>query len=231
VIVSIHQPAYLPWLGYFDRIAKSDLFIVLDNVQFERNSFINRNKIKTANGPIWLTIPVRLDRHFDKTIAETAIDATKNWQKKHLRSIEQSYARAAGFPAKFERLQVVYEGEAVSLSAFCIRQLRFWLNELGITTPTRSASELDAGGRKSEMILALCKRAGASTYLSGPFGRDYLDLAEFKRAGVEVQFHDFKHPIYPQLHGSFLPGMGVVDYWMNAEAPDFNFTRAKELSA
>lgn len=94
MILSIHQPAYLPWLGYFDRIARSDKFVYLDNVQFERNSFINRNRIKTANGPIWLTIPVRLKEHFNKTIADIEIDARQNWKRKHLRSIEQNYRHA-----------------------------------------------------------------------------------------------------------------------------------------
>jgi hypothetical protein len=100
MILSIHQPGYMPWLGYFYRIAQSDRFVYLDTVQFERNSFINRNRIKTAKGPMWLTVPVCLQDHFGKTIAETEIDARQDWKRKHLRSIEQSYARAAGFRPK-----------------------------------------------------------------------------------------------------------------------------------
>src|SRR5215470_5119272 len=97
MVLTIHQPAYLPWLGYFDRIAQSDAFIFLDNVQFERNSFTNRNRIKTANGPIWLTVPVRLNGHLDQTILATEIDERRDWRRKHLRAIEQNYRRAPCF--------------------------------------------------------------------------------------------------------------------------------------
>src|SRR5450631_1867991 len=101
MIVAIHQPAYLPWLGYFDRIAASDLFIFLDTVQFERNSFTNRNRIKTASGPIWLTVPVRLRGHMEKILNEIEIDNTKGWKKKHLRAVEQNYHRAPMFAKNF----------------------------------------------------------------------------------------------------------------------------------
>src|SRR6202040_3775048 len=111
MILSIHQPAYLPWLGYFDRIARSDKFVYLDNVQFERNSFINRNRIKTPHGPIWLTIPVRLKEHFNRTIADIEIDAQQDWKRKHLRSIEQNYRRAPDFTKKLARLAPISDPE------------------------------------------------------------------------------------------------------------------------
>jgi hypothetical protein len=220
MIVSIHQPAYLPWLGYFDRIAKSDAFIFLDNVQFERNSFINRNQIKTANGPIWLTVPVRLDAHFDKTIVEIEIDGRQNWRRKHLQSIEQSYSRTQDFAQKFRRLTVIYEEKTNKLAELCRNQLDFWLAELDITTRILRASEMPVTGRKSALVLNLCRHLGATKYLSGPLGRGYLDEAEFIKAGIDIEYHEFVHPVYPQTHSEFVPAMGVVDYWMNCGKGD-----------
>lgn len=215
MIVSIHQPAYLPWLGYFDRIAKSDAFIFLDNVQFERNSFINRNRIKTANGPIWLTVPVRLDAHFDKTIVEIEIDDRQDWRRKHLRSIEQNYARTKNFAQKFDRLAAIYRNRTNKLAELCRDQLDFWLSELGITTRIMRASQLPVAGRKSALVLNLCKHLGATKYLSGPLGWGYLEETEFSKAGIDIEYHEFVHPVYSQTNGEFVPAMGVVDYWMN----------------
>lgn len=220
MIVSIHQPAYLPWLGYFDRIAQSDLFIVLDNVQIERNSFTNRNKIKTANGSTWLTVPVCLNGHFEKTIADIEIDETQDWRKKHLRSIEQSYSRAPNFREKFGRLSAIYHDRESRLARLCIAQLRFWLAELRIETPVLLASELPVGGRKSDLVLSLCRHVGATAYLSGPLGRDYLNETEFEDAGIHIKYHAFQHPVYSQLYGEFVPAMAVVDYWMNCDEVD-----------
>lgn len=220
MIVSIHQPAYLPWLGYFDRIAKSNLFIFLDSVQFERNSFTNRNRIKTANQPIWLTVPVRLDAHFDKMIVDVEIDDRQNWRRKHLRSIEQSYSKTPDFARKFQRLATLYGDKTNKLAEFCRGQLDFWLAELGITTPVLRASELPVGGHKSDLVLNLCRHVGATAYLSGPLGRDYLEQAKFFEAGIRIDYHEFEHPVYSQMYGDFVPAMGIVDFWMNCDRPE-----------
>ena len=215
MVVTIHQPAYLPWLGYLDRIARSDLFIFLDTVQFERNSFTNRNRIKSASGPLWLTIPVCLRNHLNTTIADVDIDEQRDWRRKHLSTIAQNYRGAPGFSCRFDRLAASYAKETSRLAELCFDQLAFWLVELDIATPVVRASELPIEGRKSDLVLALCRHAGAHTYLSGPFGRDYLEEKKFAEAGIEVRYHEYAHPNYPQLHGEFVPAMGIVDYWMN----------------
>jgi hypothetical protein len=214
-VVSIHQPAYLPWLGYFDRIAASDVFVFLDTVQFEKNSFTNRNRIKTPNGPLWLTIPVRQKGHFSKSLREIEIENRQDWKRKHLRSIVQYYRDAPQFAEKFRRLVSSYGSDATHLADFCYRQLGFWLSELEIPTRVVRASELAVSGSKSDLVLALCKELGATTYLSGPLGRDYLQPDQFSAAGIEIRYQDFKHPEYPQPFGTFLPALAVVDYWMN----------------
>lgn len=225
MIVSIHQPAYLPWLGYLDRVRRSDVFVFLDTVQFEKNSFTNRNRIKTANGPIWLTVPVLLQGHSSKSIKEIAIDERRDWRKKHLRSLEQNYRRAPGFPEKFDRLRRQYTAVSV-LADFCFSQLSFWLDELGVRTRIVRASDLNVSGAKSDLVLSLCRAVGGTTYLSGPQGRDYLDERSFASAEISIRYHDYQHPRYPQLYGEFIPAMGVADYWFNS--PDLELFGADD---
>ena len=185
MIVSIHQPAYLPWLGYFDRIAKSDIFIFLDTVQFERNSFTNRNRIKTANGPIWLTVPVLLRGHLAKKLSEIEIDERQDWRGKHLRSIEQNYRRAAGFADRFDRLKVQYDLVASGLADFCFAQLQFWLRELAIGTRIVRASEQAVAGSKSELVMSLCRNAGATTYFPGRLAGDIWTKGNSRPRGFQ----------------------------------------------
>lgn len=215
MIVSIHQPAYLPWLGYLARIAASDVFVYLDTVQFEKNSFTNRNRIKTANGPIWLTVPILQQGHLSKRLMDIDIDNRQDWRRKHLRSIEQNYSRAPRFAECFPRFADLYKTEDVKLVEICFRQLRFWLDELSIKTQIVRSSELPVAGQKSGLVLDICRHLGASAYLSGPLGRDYLDELEFSKAGISLSYQNYTHPEYIQLHGHFIPAMGVIDYWIN----------------
>lgn len=218
MILSIHQPAYLPWLGYLDRIALSDCFVFLDTVQFEKNSYTNRNKIKTSTGPLWLTVPVKQQGHLEKKLTEIEIDNSQNWRAKHLRSIEHSYRRASNFVTCYPKLASCFSESETLLADLCFKQLLFWLKEFNITTPVVRASDLQVNGKKSDLVLAICQHLGAKGYLSGPQGRDYLDVSSFESNGVDVSFHEFAHPVYPQLHGDFLPAMSVVDYWMNVDS-------------
>ena len=219
MIVSIHQPAHLPWLGYFDRIVSSDVFVFLDNVQFEKNSFTNRNRIKTPSGPLWLTIPVVTHGH-RQNILDIRMDETQFWQKRQLRSIEQNYSKAVCFDDRFAKLEALYHPAAEGLAEFCYRQLIFWLAEFGISTPVVRASVLPIHGYKSDLVLALCQHLGATTYLSGPLGRNYLQEDEFERAGIEVRYHQYAHPTYQQLHGEFVPQLAAADYWLNCPSVD-----------
>jgi hypothetical protein len=215
LIVAIHQPAYLPWLGYLARVAAADTFVFLDTVQFEKNSFTNRNRIKSANGPVWLTVPVRQKGHIGKPLSVLEIDDTTDWRTKHRRSIEQNYRRAPRFSeCEGELTTLLQPGEAL-LAELCFRQLKFWVEELHIDTRIMRASELGVIGQKSELVLNICRGLGATQYLSGPLGRGYLDEGSFVSAGVGVIYHEYLHPIYPQLYGAFEPAMSVVDYWMN----------------
>ena len=215
MIVSAHQPAFLPWLGYFDRIARSDVFVFLDGIQFEKNSFINRNRIKTKRGPLWLTIPVNHKGHTSSTMVATTIAGDNSWRRKQLCSISQAYSRAPYFGSVFPKLESLYKIEGATLADTCFSQLQFWLSELSITTRIVRMSDLELSERKSDLVLEICQKLGATNYISGALGRDYLELAQFQAASVGVTFQDYAHPEYRQLHGDFVPNLSIVDAWMN----------------
>lgn len=216
MIVSINQPAYLPWLGYFDRIARSDLHIVLDHVQFEKNSFTNRNKIKTSNGPIWLTVPILSKGMFGNLGIDTLqINNQENWQRKHWAAIEQSYKKCNHFSKKSEILQKFYQTQYDSFIALLKEMTSHFLEQLKITTPIVYSSEMGVDGKKDELVLNLCREVKATRYISGPLGRNYLKPDMFAEEGIDLLFHDYQHPVYSQKNGNFLPFMGIIDLLMN----------------
>ncbi len=217
MIMSAHQPAYLPWLGYFDKIKRSDVFIFLDTVQYEKNSFTNRNKIKTANGPVWLSVPVIKVDHFDKIMSEMPIDNKSHWQRKHLNAIQMSYSKAPHFKELFPKLQELYSAEYDNIVDVTYAHLMFWLDLLGIDTRIVRSSSLDISSKKSDLVFDLCKAVDADYYISGALGRDYLEVDKFSAAGIKVEFQDYVHPVYEQLYGEFIPNMGIVDFAMNAD--------------
>jgi hypothetical protein len=217
MILSAHQPAYLPWLGYFDKLLRSDVFVFLDNVQYEKNSFINRNKIKTPQGAIWLTVPVKTKGHTSATLKDTEIDDSQNWKQKHLKSIWLNYRHAPRFDACYAKLEALYAAEDDLLADLCFRHLEFWLREIGVEKKIVRASGLPVQSKKSDMVLELCRHFKADYYISGALGRGYLEEEKFDRAGIRVEYQDYRHPTYPQLVGAFLPFMSILDFWMNTD--------------
>lgn len=208
--VTIHQPQYLPWLGYLAKWAAADLFIVLDVVQYEKNGWQNRNRIKTHDGARWLTVPVHARRH--SPIPEIAIDGSRKWAARHLRAIEQAYARAAWLAAYRRDLAELYARPWTHLAPLATASAQWLARAVGITTPLRLASELhvtsgDATGR----LVALCRAVGADTYLAGADGARYMDLTQFASAGIEVLAQRYAHPVYPQIHGEFVPFLSALD--------------------
>lgn len=217
MIVSAHQPAYLPWLGYFDKIKRSEIFVFLDTVQYEKNSYTNRNKIKTKDGTIWLSIPVIKTDHLEKTMKEMPIDKNSHWQRKHLSSIQMSYSKAPHFKELYPKLQELYSREYDYLVDATWDHLMFWLDVLGIHTKIIKSSELDVHSKKSDFVFDLCKAVNADYYISGALGREYMEVEKFNEAGIQVEFQDYQHPVYNQLFGDFVPNMGIVDFSMNSD--------------
>lgn len=220
MIVSINQPAYLPWLGYFDRIIKSDIHVVLDHVQFEKNSMVNRNKIRTHQGNTMLTVPVLTKGKFqDLAINTLEIDMRQPWRKKHFKAIQQNYCKAPYFDRYAPFLDKLYKQDWNLLLPLIKELNEFVFNDLGINTKIVYSSEIGIEGEKSDLVLNICTSLGTKTYISGPFGRDYLDQDAFDRAGIALQFHDYNHPEYTQIHGSFEPYMCIFDLLFN-HGPD-----------
>lgn len=214
MIVSIMQPAYLPWLGYFDRLQRSDLHIVLDTVQLEhqtKTAFTNRNRVRTATGWTWLTVPVQTAGQHHTPIRDIAIAPLSTWGRKHAATLRQSYGRTAHWPHLAPLVDDLYSRQWTRLMDLLNALTPALCAALGVRTPMVSATSLGVTGTKANLILALCRAVGATTYLSGPFGRDYLDESEFAKAGIALAYHDYVHPTYEQGVAPFVPYLSVVD--------------------
>ena len=209
------QPGYLPWLGFFDQLRRADMFVYYDDVQYDKHGWRNRNRIKTQNGPLWLTVPVRHAGRGTLKILEVEIDMRTPWARKHVASIRQAYARAPFLqrylPALEELLQRRWE-RLVDLDVACADLMAEWF---GLRRPVERSSALGIGGDRSERLINICRRLGASRYLSGDAARSYLDLPLFERHGIGVQWQQYVHPVYPQLHGGFVSHLSALDLLLN----------------
>jgi len=220
MIISIHQPAYLPWLGYFDKIIRSDVFVYLDTVQLEKNSYSYRNKIKTPQGSTWLTIPLKMKGHTGNVIKDVLTDNSQQWKKKHLKNIFFNYKKSPFFDELYPKMETLYAEEFDLFSDLTYQHLLFWLKELNIKTKIIKSSDLGFDSKKSGLILDLCQHFQADKYISGVLGKDYLDECSFKDKNIEIEYQDYQHPKYQQLHGEFLSHMGVVDFYMNSKGTE-----------
>jgi len=230
MIVSIHQPAYLPWLGYFHKLALSDVFVVLDKTQFEKNSFINRNKIKTAQGWMWLTVPVETAGKFkNNMLTETKIINRVPWAKKHWKSIELNYSKAPFFNEYADEIKEFYKKEWTYLTDLCYEMLKYFVKTLGITTTLVLSSEMkNVEGFKTDLVINICKELGATTYISGVMGRDYLNEEKFRNENIKLVYQNYKHPRYTQLFGKFEPYMSIIDLLFNYGPESLNIIMATQ---
>jgi len=226
--VAIVQSNYLPWKGYFDLIASVDAFVLLDSAQFTKRDWRNRNRIKTAQGLRWLSVPVTTRGRFAQSIRETRV-SDRTWPERHWRRIEAAY-RGAGHFCDFGPMlaDALREADAATLSEVNLRLLRRVCSWLGIGTPLLPDADLAEGGRASERLLQVCLRLGADTYVSGPRARDYLDVGLLANAGVRVEWFDYGgFPPYPQLHGGFVHEVSIVDLLLNEGPAARRFLKAR----
>ncbi len=211
--IAVVQSNYIPWKGYFDMMARVDEFVLFDDVQFTRRDWRNRNLIKTANGPLWLTIPVLTKSKYEQRICDTEI-ADQDWARRHWLSIAGSYKRAPGFRDIAERLEMLFSAGASQTRLSGVNRLFLdgIRDILGISTPLVWSMDYPADNRKSERLLGICRAAGASHYLSGPAARAYLDESLFANAGIAVEWMSYgPYPTYEQLHGPFMHNVSLVD--------------------
>ena len=212
--VAIHQPHYLPWLGYFAKWSAADRFIFLDTVQYEKNGWQNRNRVKTPDGPRWLTVPVHT--RLGTPIRDVTIDTAQPWRERHLRAIEQAYAKAPHLGRYRDALGSFYRQDWVRLAPLAVASARWLAQALGVATPSACASELGVeaaspGDDATTRLVALCRAVGADTYLAGQDGARYMDARQFAVAGIAVETQRYEHPVYGQLHGEFAPFLSTLD--------------------
>lgn len=215
MILSIHQPNFIPWLGFFHKVLLSDIFILLDDVQFEKNSFTNRNKVKIANGYCWLTVPVKLSGKFGVKICEVEIARQQPWRKKHLSTILFNYKKAPYFYLYESFFSEMYEKNWSSLAELNIFVLENLFQFLDISTKIVLSSSLVIEGKKNDLVLNICKKFNADIYVSGMLGKNYLVDDNFLSTGIQIYYQDYQHPIYPQLHQDFQPNLSIIDLLCN----------------
>ncbi len=211
MILSGHQPAYLPWLGLFHKMTLADAFCIVDDVTYSKD-FINRNAVKTARGRLWLTVPV--DAHGTKRICDVRIVGS-SWRRKHVRTIVSSYSKAPYFGTYAPEILSVIAKPHAFLSEFTNELLRLLTQLLGFGVNFIVASDYDFAGRKSEYVLNVCSRLGASAYVFGSHGRQYVNEQILRAGGVEPIFQEYRHPVYRQRYGAFVPRLSVIDLLFN----------------
>jgi hypothetical protein len=211
----ISQPRLFPGLHYLHRMMVADVFVIFDVVQFNPRHEENRAKLKTPRGSQWLTVPMRQASR-DQLIRDTAIDTSQLWQRKAWNTIQHVYAKAPCFEKHAATIQEIIAAPHQTLMQLDRASWEPAVRQLGITCRFVCASELPVSGKGPRLLLDICKHLGADKYLSGMFGREYLDADEFARAGVDVLFHEYNYPVYPQCHGEFVPFLSYLDLLFNA---------------
>jgi hypothetical protein len=214
--VAIVQSNYIPWKGYFDLINAVDEFILFDDAQYTRRDWRNRNLIKTREGPLWLTIPVRTTGEY-LTPIRSIVASDSQWRTTHWRSLTASYARAPHFRSYSETLERLYLGsEQDRLSEINHAFLAGICEILGVKTRLTWSMDYEIAAGKTERIVGLCRQAGAHTYVSGPSARSYLEAEQFQAAGIELVFFDYGgYPEYPQLFPPFRHEVSILDLLFN----------------
>ena len=213
MIVAVHQPQYLPWLGYFDKMDRCDLFVFLDSVQFKKNEWQNRNRIKTAGGWQYLTVPVL--HRFPQSILDVQIDNHADWARKHLQALTVHYGKAPYFSDHLPFLQEVYAGRWESLCELSLYLTQYLAASMGIRAKVARSSEGQFNDEPTERLIEICRWAGADIYLAGAGGFNYMRLDRFQQEGIRVLRQEFEAPIYPQRYGRFEPNLSIVDLLFN----------------
>lgn len=223
-VVAIHQPNFFPWLGWFDKLARADVFVLLDDVEFSRGSWTNRSRLLVNGEPVWMTAPVVGASHGHQEIRATRINDSTPWRAKMVKTLENSYRRAPGFPEAYPVLAEAVQNPTDQLARYNEDAARAIAERLGLDTRrfVRS-SELDVDGKGTERLVALVRAAGGDTYLSGGGAAEYQDDGAFHAAGLGLLGSNFAPRPYPQRSTEFVPGLSVIDALMSC---GFEGTRA-----
>ena len=213
--VTILQPSYLPWLGFFEQMSRADKFVLLDDVQYTRRDWRNRNRIRVKESWVWLTVPVQQKRRFSQSLLETRIDNSLPWRRKHLETLRQHYCKAPFFEKYFPRCQQVYEQEWTFLFDLCLETIHLIKEEMGIETPFLRSSEMKPSGEKTQRLVSICRELGATHYLSGELGSNYISEEDFSSQGIGLEYQNYDHTVYPQRYPGFVPHLSAIDLLFN----------------
>ncbi len=213
--VVIHQPDFLPYLGFFHRFLGADLYVALDHVQFVHSNrgWTHRDKIKTPRGTQWLTVSVRKAQRDTPINAITLSDT--DWRAENLNLVRENYREAPHFEMIYSELETLYALSCTRLSEFTLASIKMLLRLFDIKIPCVESNSLQPRGHKNELLVDILRKVSATRYFSGVGARDYLDPIAFSEAGIEVVWQDFKHPVYPQLYGEFVPYLSSIDMLFN----------------
>ena len=217
MILTAHQPVYLPWLGLFHKIALADVFCVFDIAQYQKSDYNNRNKIKTPNGGMLLTVPVNAHGRFGDQIKNTMI-ANNEWARQHFKAIYFNYKKSPFFNKYIDDLESIYLGEEYKyLADLNTTMLIYFLEKLDISTKIIKASNYDFSGKKSDLVLDMCIKLKAEKIIFGENGKDYVNMDHFFKNNIETVFQNYIHPSYNQLFkkDGFLPYMSIIDLLFN----------------
>ncbi len=211
----ILQPSYIPWRGYFHQIAMADIFVFYDDVKYDKNGWRNRNRIKTKNGSIWLTIPV-LTKGVETNqtpINQIQINWQQNWNRKHWQSLQMHYAKAPYFEKFALLLESFYQRHPNLLSEFTIDLTILLARELGIhhIQFIRSSEMEGITGQKTERLIQILSRLNVTHYISGPSAQSYIETAKFQNAGITLEYMQYEYAEYPQLYPPYDPQVSILD--------------------
>ncbi|HCF99316.1 MAG TPA: wbmP [Chloroflexi bacterium] len=216
--MAIHQPNFLPWLGFFDKIRRSDVFVVMDNAQFSKTggTWTNRVQMMVNKEPAWVTVPIDRAYHGLRTIREMRINDSQPWRAKLLRTLEMNYGRAPYFKELSPLVREVIEQRTSDLAEYNLSAIRTLCTALDLATPTVLGSTLRSEGHSTDLLIAMVQAVGGTAYLAGGGAAGYQEDHKFRQAGIDVTYQEFQHPVYAQLNtSSFKPGLSIVDALMN----------------
>lgn len=212
----ILQPGYIPWLGFFDQMAQSDIFMFYDDVQYDKHGWRNRNRIKTSQGAQWLTVPVLTRNKKLPLIKDVKIDnSTTSWRYTHLQSIKQNYSRTPYFELLFPDLDKIYLQQWEYIIDLDTQLIDLILKILGLNRRIEFSSHLLIQGTQTERLINFCKYFKADKYLTGAAAKEYLKEERFKEENIELEYQKYNHPKYTQLYGDFIPYLSIIDLLFN----------------
>lgn len=218
-VVVVEQPNYIPWIGYFDLIAQSDVWVWYDDVQYTKRDWRNRNRVAGEGEPVWLTIPVRTRGRYEQKILEVEIDRERPWEHKHLETLRHCYREAPAFEEVFAIVRKTLEAGHERLADLTIELNEELCRFLGLRTRFLRSSGMEVQGDRQERLLEICRRLGAGVYLSGPAARSYLTPEPFHREGLELRYIVYDYPPYERGGRPFIPRLSILDplFWLGPE--------------